>query len=560
MASQLVRYKPEILTFGVVILAVAVGVATRPLMPVDETRYLSVAWDMHQTNAWLVPTLNGVPYHHKPPLLFWAIRLVWLVFGVSEAAARLVAPAFGIGALLLTRTLGHLLWPGEAGRNAGRVAPLLVVASFWWMLFASLTMFDLVVAFFALLGWIGLAIALNGFRFYTGMFLVALSIGLGILAKGPVVFIYILPPALFAPAWRSPGQGAHWKRWYLSVFLAVMAGSAIGLAWALPAASAGGADYGRALLFGQTFDRVSNSFAHRRPFYWYLLLLPVLLFPWTLWPPAWRALAVWRNPFEPGIRFAAVGIAVSLAVFMTISGKQLHYLLPLVPLATLIIARGLTAPWSTTPTQRSAWPLAAALICLAVAVLSVGIAVDLGIFSEKAEWVEWLLQSYAAASVVLIGLAVAVLWATRNAGMATGLSGAIAVSLGLYFVAHLLVFSPAMRDAYDLKPMSKYVSAIQETGRPIAFAGDYAGEYNFLGRLKRPVEVLLLDQIRSWVEMNPEGVVVYLARGAVDRDGALFTRPQRGRTAVAASSAAFTKATSAAPEVAERKPAEESGQ
>ena len=65
----------------------AVSIAVRPLLPVDETRYLSVSWEMFLRQNFLVPTLNFEPYFQKPPLLFWLIDLAWSVFGVSRIAA-----------------------------------------------------------------------------------------------------------------------------------------------------------------------------------------------------------------------------------------------------------------------------------------------------------------------------------------------------------------------------------------------------------------------------------------------------------------------------------------
>ena len=46
----------------------------RPVLPIDETRYLSVAWEMWLRGDFLVPHLNGEPYSHKPPLLFWLMN------------------------------------------------------------------------------------------------------------------------------------------------------------------------------------------------------------------------------------------------------------------------------------------------------------------------------------------------------------------------------------------------------------------------------------------------------------------------------------------------------
>ena len=39
---------------------VLVGLACRPLMPIDETRAVSVAWEMWQRGDFLVPHLNGL--------------------------------------------------------------------------------------------------------------------------------------------------------------------------------------------------------------------------------------------------------------------------------------------------------------------------------------------------------------------------------------------------------------------------------------------------------------------------------------------------------------------
>ncbi|MCK4939669.1 MAG: hypothetical protein KAR80_05190, partial [Rhodospirillaceae bacterium] len=61
-------------------LVLVVGaIIMRPVLPIDETRYLSVAWEMHTSGSYLVPHLNGELYSHKPPLLFWLINAGWAI-------------------------------------------------------------------------------------------------------------------------------------------------------------------------------------------------------------------------------------------------------------------------------------------------------------------------------------------------------------------------------------------------------------------------------------------------------------------------------------------------
>ena len=61
-----------------------------PALPIDETRYLGVAWEMRVHGDFIVPHLNGATYSDKPPLLFWLINIAWTVFGYERVvgAAR----------------------------------------------------------------------------------------------------------------------------------------------------------------------------------------------------------------------------------------------------------------------------------------------------------------------------------------------------------------------------------------------------------------------------------------------------------------------------------------
>jgi 4-amino-4-deoxy-L-arabinose transferase-like glycosyltransferase len=93
-----------------------VGFVARPIIPPDETRYLTVAWEMYLRESWFVPTLNFEPYFQKGPLLFWLIDLAWEIFGVSRAAALVVIFAISASIIYLTQRLSRCFrmwreWP-----------------------------------------------------------------------------------------------------------------------------------------------------------------------------------------------------------------------------------------------------------------------------------------------------------------------------------------------------------------------------------------------------------------------------------------------------------------
>ena len=503
---------------GLLLLAALTVVAllTRPLIPVDETRYVSAAWEMWLRGDFLVPFKNGQPYSHKPPFLFWMIHAGWALFGVNDWWPRLVLPLFSAGALLLTFLLARHLWPQHAGLG-GRASLVLVSAALWIILSTSV-MFDVMLAFWVLLGMHGVLRAAAGQR--RGFVILGIAVGLGVLTKGPVILLNLLPVAVLAPWWNP---GLRWGRWFGGVLLAVLLGTAIALAWAIPAGMAGGEDYRNAIFWGQTTDRMVESFAHQRPFWWYLPLLPLLFFPWFVWPALWRALARQRRTgLDRGMRFCLAWTLPVFIAFSFISGKQPHYLLPLFPAFALLAAR-LTADH---PGSRVGLPALLAAALGGALMLAASGKIEAG----GAQFAGALLLLPGAVIVLLAGVA----WIVGRRGSAPVLSLAV---LGTVTLA--LVQMAAMRSfdtVYDIKPMAQAIKQLQDEGRPVANAARYHAQYQFLGRLKAPLIDLQGTELAGWLVAHPEAyVVIYLKDGQkLDAMPVLHKQAYRGGTAVLA--------------------------
>jgi 4-amino-4-deoxy-L-arabinose transferase-like glycosyltransferase len=194
------------------VLAVA-SIWLRPLWPVDETRYASVAWEMWLRGDFLVPYINGEPYSHKPPLLFWLIQLGWAVFGVNDWWPRLVAPLCAFAALPLIRMLARLLWPEE--REHENYAAWALFGTILFAAFVTLVMFDLLLLLAVMVAMIGVLRMARG-EMRAGILWLGAGIGLGVLAKGPVILLHVLPVAVVAP-WWAPAVRAAPGKWYLGL-------------------------------------------------------------------------------------------------------------------------------------------------------------------------------------------------------------------------------------------------------------------------------------------------------------------------------------------------------
>jgi 4-amino-4-deoxy-L-arabinose transferase-like glycosyltransferase len=489
---------------------VAVALALRPLLPVDETRYLSVAWEMWRGGDWLVSHLNGVPYSDKPPALFWAILLGWRALGVSAWWPRLLPPLFALlSALLLARIVARIR-PGLEGML---VLPFL--SGLLWVTYSTLLLFDTLLTACVLVAVSGVVEAWRGRRL-AGWLACGTGIGLGALSKGPVVLVHVLPVALLAPWWARPAPAGGWRRWYLGVLAALALGAAIGLAWALPAGAHGGAAYRSALLWDQTAGRVTGRITgrlgHPRPWWWYLAVLPVALYPWGLWPPYWRALTRAGGPLDLPARFALAWVVPGVAVLSLFGGKQIHYLMPLLPgFAILAGARCRDA-------EPRRWDAAvpAGLLLLAGAALL--IAERLRQTVRLPQWLSEVSPAWGAAL-----LAGALLLAFIKEGQRQVVALSLTCPL-LLIAVHLAGAGPLGR-RYDLEPVAALLKAGEQAGRPIAFVGPYSGQFHFLGRLDRPFEETTRDSLAAWAAGHPLGLVVRVVGSPRHAGGALISRP-----------------------------------
>lgn len=494
------------------LLLTAVSLAIRPLFPIDETRYVAVAWEMWCRNDFLVPHLNGETYSHKPPLLFWLMQLSWWLFGVNDWTHRFIAPLFSLATLYLSQAVARLLWPGRT--QIAELTPFILLGFFSWMVYGTLTMFDIMLSFFALLGIYGLLrLARDGLTL-KGWIILGIAIGGGVLTKGPVILLHLLPIALLAPWWRKiaeaepnlvpEGDGIARENqqnpfsltyWYGGLVFAIVIGAAIALCWAIPAGMAGGEAYQKAIFLGQTSGRVVDSFAHKLPVWWYLQLLPLLLLPWLLMKPFWLGLRK-LNLTDFGIRFCLAWLVPVFVAFSLISGKRIHYLLPLMPALALLLA------WAID--QANDFKGQKIYAYYTVSLIIIGLALFLLPFlNARFHW-----QPEIPANTYLWGFG---LWISAvgirtlpvisyQESVATICTGSIAAALTLAGV-----FFELKGESYDTAPPAQKIAELMGENRPIAYyGGKYHGQFHFTGRLTQPITVVHnAKELSSFVNQNP---------------------------------------------------------
>ena len=493
----------NIIIVAIAAFLLAISIAGRHYIPPDETRYLSVAWDMWLHHDFLVPHLNHLPYSHKPPLLFWLINLGWFVFGVNDWWPRLIPFLFSLGSIFLVKKIANKLWPKN--NEVGYIASLLLLASSVWAVYSSALMFDMMLTFFTCLGILGMVISLKE-KNQNGFIYLALAFAGGLLAKGPTILLQLLPLAVTAPWWMKE-KTIVWKSWYRSFALSFLVGAAILLCWAIPAGISGGAQYQHDIFWGQTANRMVNSFAHNRPQWWYLEMAPLLIFPWFFVP------AFWKLIFQKSSRQMSEGLKFSLAwffpvfiAFSLISGKQVHYLLPIYPALALMIASEFDRIKKITWFDHAfmALPLIAAGAIFYYLANS-------SRMDDAAPWINSL--PIENSFILILGGLFIFIWKTKNT--LTFLWKLVTANILLISVMFLGVIYHT-GNAYDLREVSRAIKLIEDKNFPVAYLGNYAGQFDFIGRLDNPPQVITTTQLFNWTKEHPEGRVIITFNGKPD--------------------------------------------
>ena len=483
--------------------AALIAIFQTGFMPLYSTRTLGVAWEMWNSGQFLVPVANGVPYSHKVPLLFWLIHAGWFVGGVGDIWPRLLEVLIGLGALLQARRLARVLF--REVPSVAELTPWLLAAFSYAFLFSLQIMYEVLLTLCVL----GALNALAGrdvekrpmFAWF------AIAVAAGLLSKGPVMLLHVAFPYLLGPLWHPWARRSR-TAWYLGGGLALLAGCAALAAWAIPASLAGGEVYRNELFFMQTAGRVVDSFDHARPWWWYGSMLPALLLPWLLWPRTWAAVFAASNQARrPGLRLIACWLIPVLLAFSVVSGKQTYYLLPELGGIAILLAAGFTQLSKNRRASTFAsrpWLLALGLLGIAsiLLMLPAWVAdgrVDYPALVDISMASRW----FAVAAAILGGLLVVT---PRNDADALRFISAISIaSAGLAY----LLFAQTFWVQFDIRPAAERISALQKSGIAVAHFQVYENQFQYLGRLQKPLDIVIGGTLDQWSAAHPQGRIIH---------------------------------------------------
>ncbi len=318
---------------GLLALWLLATIGWRPLLLPDEGRYAGVAFEMLHGSA-LEPTLDGLPYFHKPPLLYWLGIAAMKLFGPHEFALRLgpALLAWGLGAALFL----HLRrWHGERVARTGLVV-LATTPLFYFG--AQYVNHDIGVAACITAAVLAFVRAVEDPARTDRRWLAAgwALCGLGVLAKGLIGFV--LPAFVVGPWLLAQGRWRQMLGLLHPLGLAAFAAVALPWPWLMEQRHPGFFDY---FIVEQHFRRYATAhFNNQQPFWFFFVALPALMLPWSLW--LWPAARVaGQAPARAGLyRWWVLAIVV---FFSLPASKLVGYVLPAVAPMVALLALALEA-------------------------------------------------------------------------------------------------------------------------------------------------------------------------------------------------------------------------
>jgi len=295
----------------------------------DEGWYAQVCREMLEAGNWLTPTYLGEIWLHKPPLLYWFVITSYKLFGMGEWQARL-APVLSTAInVVLVGMLGARMF----NRRIGMLAGILFITCGLPAIVGKMLLTDapmLTCTLIAvLLHW---QMAADRVK-HTRSIIYWLAIGIGILAKGPAVVVFV---GAFGLALLSCHGLRNWIwswRYWLWFPLCLF----VALPWYVYINQQAGGTLAEDFLWYEIFSRIKGTpHGHGGPPGMYILLSFAGLLPWTPLIPTALVTCFKQRKTDRNIRLLLIWLAVPWIVLELIHSKLPHYIVPCyVPLAIL---------------------------------------------------------------------------------------------------------------------------------------------------------------------------------------------------------------------------------
>ena len=314
--SSPISRRAMILLGCLLVLSFFVNLGGTPLFDEDEGAYSEVTREMAASGDYVTPRLNGNPFFHKPPMIYWAQSLSTAVFGFTEFGLRLPSAVAGTlwVAVLFAFARRYI------GVDAAWYAAVFLISGLQTGLIAKAAIADALLNLFVTLT------CFHIYHYYQApsrrhVLLAFFFMALGTLTKGPIaIAIPFVASALFY-VWQR-----QWGLWLRAVFHpgGWLVFLAIAMPWYVMLYRIHGDAFVQEIFFTHNVERFNVAFeGHGGGFLYYVPVILAGMMPHTAF--LLKAAASVRRLLASDLnRFALVWF-VFVFLFFSLAGTKLHH-------------------------------------------------------------------------------------------------------------------------------------------------------------------------------------------------------------------------------------------
>ncbi|HIF30517.1 MAG TPA: glycosyltransferase family 39 protein [Planctomycetaceae bacterium] len=409
----------------------------------DEPRNAGCAQEMLQRGDWVVPTFNGELRTHKPALLYWLTMVSYSAFGVSEFSARFPSAVLGMATVLLTYLIAARLFSS----GVALLSSCILVSTLMFTVASRAATPDSVLIFCVTLTlalYVRFAFQRNqqdgtltlvngGMPSWRAAVLVYGSMGLGVLAKGPIGLV--LPTAIIGmflllvhfaerSSQSATNAGRSWFRlgcwlpgyflrtcWQMRPITAIVACLVVAGPWYYLVGVRTDGMWLRGFFLEHNVGRAAQAMeGHQGPFFYYPLAILAGFFPWSIFalPVLIESARRVRRPAAYEHLFAICWVVVWVGLFTCARTKLPSYITPVYPGLAMLVGSYLHA-WSRRESLAAAWWPYWSMAAMAVVGVgcAVGLPIAFGILFPEERWLSVI-------ALIPLGVAVIGFWALKR--------------------------------------------------------------------------------------------------------------------------------------------------
>ena len=255
-----------------------------PITDPVESNYVLSAITMLKHNSWISPMIYDHVWYDKPPLTYWALMITYKLFGISDFTSRIPNTLVAGASVAL---MYHITYRMSKSTFTGVLCAILLMSTlqFWYISHAVITDGFLFFFTLAIFGYSYLAFTNND---KSAMVKAYIAAALAVITKGP---IGIILPGLILLIYVCARYAIHRKDeiYQLSKDIKLLFNPfgllvfiAIASPWYIAMYSIHGEQFISGFLGLHNVDRALVS-EHPKfdVWYYYLLIVPLSLLPWT---------------------------------------------------------------------------------------------------------------------------------------------------------------------------------------------------------------------------------------------------------------------------------------